>query len=107
PEGLRAANEAAVFKTALPYDSIVMARLSCLYGCPEYIISLRRDGTATYVGLQFTPRTGTWNAELSLQEFGRIAHFIEAHRLSAVMLTDPVVGIHDAWQFRLQLWPTA
>jgi hypothetical protein len=39
---------------------ITVERKGCFGGCPVYSITLRRDGSATYIGKRFVERIGTF-----------------------------------------------
>lgn len=55
---------------------ITLERTACFGTCPIYKITLRRDGTATYVGRRFVDRIGTYKG--NVYGFERLAQFVEA-----------------------------
>lgn len=55
---------------------VTLERTACFGTCPAYKITLRRDGTATYVGMEYVERKGTYNGKF--YGFERLAQFIEA-----------------------------
>lgn len=69
-------------KTALPYVEIQLERTECFGMCPSYIVTLRRHGTAEYVGREFAPRNGKHNGEIDLFSFARLCWAIEKFKLA-------------------------
>jgi hypothetical protein len=55
---------------------VTLERTACFGPCPMYTITLRRDGTATYVGRKYTERQGTYTG--NFYGFQRLAQFIES-----------------------------
>lgn len=55
---------------------ITLERTACFGTCPIYKVTLKRDGTATYVGKQFVERTGTYSGKF--YGFERLAQLIES-----------------------------
>ena len=55
---------------------VTLERTACFGTCPIYTITLRRDGTATYVGRNFVERKGTYTAKV--YGFDRLAELIES-----------------------------
>lgn len=54
---------------------ITLERTACMGYCPMYKVTLRRDGTATYVGRDFVERKGTYTGKF--YGFSRLAQLIE------------------------------
>src|SRR5258708_5610131 len=50
---------------------------------PTYALTLRSDGTATYIGATFTPRKGTYRAVISTIEYARLAQWVEASNFAS------------------------
>jgi len=64
----------------------------CFGTCPAYKVTLRRDGTATFVGRRFADKTGTYRADVGgfshlAQAFGRPAFWRLKPRY-AIPITD-------------------
>ncbi len=55
---------------------ITLERTACFGSCPMYKVTLRRDGTATYVGRRFVERLGTYKGQI--HGFERLAQLAEA-----------------------------
>lgn len=55
---------------------VTLERTACFGTCPVYKITLRRDGTATYVGREFVERKGTYSGKI--YGFERLAQLIES-----------------------------
>jgi hypothetical protein len=55
---------------------ITLERTACFGTCPMYKITLRRDGTATYIGRRFVDRVGTYKG--NVYGFERLAQFVES-----------------------------
>jgi len=53
-----------------PYaDSVIeMNTTPCFGACPEYDITIKGDGTATYVGKRHAPRAGEYTKQLPVEE---------------------------------------
>ncbi|HMF57119.1 MAG TPA: DUF6438 domain-containing protein [Pyrinomonadaceae bacterium] len=57
---------------------ISLARTACFGRCPVYEVILRADGTATYIGRRFAPRTGTYKGKISSRDFNKLARLLIA-----------------------------
>lgn len=57
---------------------ITLERTACFGFCPIYKVILRSDGTATYIGVNFVERQGTYKGYIS--GFEHLAKIIEARR---------------------------
>ena len=57
-------------------SEMTLERTPCFGTCPAYRVTLRRDGTATYVGLEYVERKGTYSGKF--YGFERLAQLIEA-----------------------------
>jgi Domain of unknown function (DUF6438) len=57
--------------------SISLERGACFGSCPIYKVTLRSDGTATYDGERFVDRIGEYQAQIDLNDYSRLAGFVE------------------------------
>ncbi|OLE55516.1 MAG: hypothetical protein AUG51_03445 [Acidobacteria bacterium 13_1_20CM_3_53_8] len=57
---------------------ISLSRTACFGRCPVYEVILRADGTATYIGRRFAPRTGTYRGKISNRGFNKLAKLLTA-----------------------------
>ena len=57
-------------------SEITLERTACFGSCPMYKVTLRRDGTATYVGREYVERKGTYKGQV--YGFQRLAQLIES-----------------------------
>ena len=57
--------------------SIELERTPCFGACPVYHVTLKSDGTLTYVGTRFVDHLGTWKADISTDDFGRIVALLK------------------------------
>jgi hypothetical protein len=62
---------------SLPFDEIQLERTECYGNCPSYVITLRRDGTATYVGRSHVEKLGKYSGSVSGFDFGKLSWAIE------------------------------
>lgn len=53
---------------------ITLERTPCFGTCPVYSVTLRRDGTATYVGKNYVERMGTYKG--TVRQFDRLAELL-------------------------------
>ncbi|MDT5121699.1 MAG: hypothetical protein QOC96_1181 [Acidobacteriota bacterium] len=53
---------------------ITLERTTCFGTCPNYTVTLRRDGTITYNGIRFVEMTGTYQGQV--YGFERLAQLI-------------------------------
>ena len=72
------------FMANLPFDVIQLERTGCYGPCPSYVITLRRDGVATFVGREHPPRTGKFTGTISPFDFGKLCWAIEKFGLMKV-----------------------
>jgi hypothetical protein len=56
-------------------SEISLERTGCFGNCPIYKVTLRRDGTATYLGKRFSRRDGVFHGKLGYG-FERLAEFL-------------------------------
>lgn len=61
-------------------EEVTLQRGACYGACPIYEVTLRRDGSAAWLGEAFTPRTGEYAGRIRTYEFARLADFIERCR---------------------------
>jgi hypothetical protein len=72
----------AELKDAEGISEITLERTRCYGGCPVYKVILRRDGSATYIGIENVPRIGEYKSQVSpYQPLG--AEFIRLAKLIA------------------------
>lgn len=64
-------------KPASGIKEVTLERTPCFGGCPVYKVTLRSDGTATYVGSRFVDRIGTYEGKFWARDFERLAKVIE------------------------------
>ena len=62
---------------SLPFDEIQLERTECYGSCPSYVITFRRDGTATYVGRSHVEKVGKYSGRVSGFDFGKLCWAIE------------------------------
>ena len=62
---------------SLPFDEIQLERTECYGNCPSYVITLRRDGTATYVGRSHVEKLGKYSGSVNGFDFGKLCWAIE------------------------------
>lgn len=55
---------------------ITLERTACFGTCPMYTLTLRRDGTATYVGREYVERKGTYKGKI--YGFDRLAQLVQS-----------------------------
>lgn len=95
------------FRSALPFDSIQLAYMQCTFGdCPQYTITVKRDGSASYSGSPNASREGQWVAEMGLFPFARLCEFIEQNRIVARLEADTFPAASDAENYQLRFWPS-
>lgn len=57
--------------------SVSLQRGACFGRCPVYDVTLRADGTATWNGESFVDRLGRQEAQIDLNDYGRLVRFLE------------------------------
>ena len=57
--------------------SVSLQRGPCFGSCPIYDVTLRADGTATWNGERFVERLGRYEGEVNLNDYDRLARFVE------------------------------
>jgi hypothetical protein len=62
---------------SLPFNEIQLERTECYGTCPSYVITLRSDGTATYVGRNHVAQIGKYSGNISGFDFGKLCWAIE------------------------------
>lgn len=84
---------------ALPFTKIELERTECYGACPSYVVSLSADGTARYKGRKYAARTGAFDGEVEIWDYGQICWMIEkfkilgGHREYAANWTDSATAI--------------
>jgi hypothetical protein len=75
---------------------ITLERTVCYGFCPIYKVILRSDNTATYIGMKFVERQGTYKAYIS--GFEHLAKIIEARKYFSLRnrYTKPVTDMPSA-----------
>jgi hypothetical protein len=67
-------------RAALPYDSITIHHLGCAGFCPRFRATLRRDGSATFVGDSlFATRTGSFVGTVDVWDYGRLCFLLDRY----------------------------
>lgn len=61
----------------LPYDSVYLRREPCFGACPIYEATLYRGGKARYTGTRFVEQIGTYQGEVTLQDYGRLSYLLD------------------------------
>ncbi len=69
-------------REALPYDEIQLERTQCYGACPSYVVTFRRDGTATYVGRAHVENIGKYSSSISVFDYGKLCWAIEKFKLT-------------------------
>lgn len=57
-------------------SEITLEKYGCSPPCYSYKATLRRDGTATYIGIQLTTRQGEWQGTILSTDFDELAKLI-------------------------------
>jgi hypothetical protein len=57
---------------------IRLERTPCFGGCPVDQVILRPDGTATYIGTRFVPKSGRYSGTFHREDFSRLARLLES-----------------------------
>lgn len=73
--------EAEEDRKSLPYDEIQLERTACYGSCPSYVVTFRRDGTASYVGRDYVENIGRFSGQISIFDYGKLCHAIEKFKL--------------------------
>lgn len=68
-------------RKALPYDEIQLERTACYGSCPSYVVTFRRDGSASYVGRDHVQNIGRFSGQISIFDYGKLCHAIEKFKL--------------------------
>ena len=66
---------------ALPFTKIELERTECYGACPSYVVSLSADGTARYKGRKYAARTGAFDGEVEIWDFGQICWMIDKFKI--------------------------
>lgn len=57
--------------------SVTLRRGPCFGMCPVYEVTLAADGAATWSGERFVDRVGSYQGQVDLNDYGRLARFIQ------------------------------
>lgn len=91
-----------LLRSHVPYDSVALTHHGCTGGeCPEYQITLRKSGTATFEGEWSVPMEGLWSGELDIDAFARICHAFDLLPPDA-----PVDSTGPDGGYTLVFWPS-
>ncbi len=60
-------------------SEVTILHTGCFGTCPVYELTLRRDGTATYVGSNHVAKVGTYTASIGAARFDHLARAITLH----------------------------
>lgn len=66
---------------ALPFIKIELERTECYGTCPSYIVSLTADGRAKYHGRRYAARTGSFDGEVEIWDYGQISWMIDKFKI--------------------------
>lgn len=58
-------------------EAVTLSRGACFGPCPIYEVTLRGDGTALWVGEEFTARRGTFRGTFEPEDFAQLASFVD------------------------------
>jgi hypothetical protein len=99
PQQLHALPQPTIINPLLPKPTITeitLERTACFGFCPIYKVILRSDNTATYIGMKFVERQGTYKAYISGFEY--LAKIIEARRYFSLRdrYTEPISDMPSA-----------
>lgn len=61
--------------------SVEMHRTACFGKCPDYILTISADGSATYVGKKFAPYEGTYEKKLDAKKVAELFADFERFRV--------------------------
>lgn len=64
-------------RRALPFTAVSLARTGCFGTCPVYTVTIRNDGTATYMGERGVPRVGKFTGQIAVAAFGQLSLMVE------------------------------
>jgi hypothetical protein len=76
--------EAAAPIREQPVSEIVLERGPCFGTCPIYQVTLRSDGSATFIGWNHVSRVGVYSGAITPAEFRRVADRFESARFWAL-----------------------
>lgn len=65
--------------------SVSVHRTVCYGQCPDYIIEINRDGTATYTARMFTPDTGIFKKTIGKEKAGEVIALFKQYRVDTCM----------------------
>ncbi|GAA4465768.1 hypothetical protein GCM10023093_18490 [Nemorincola caseinilytica] len=61
--------------------SVSIHRTVCFGKCPDYIVEINKDGTATYTGRMFVQDTGIFKKNIGKQKAGEIITLFKTYRV--------------------------
>ncbi|TWT64925.1 DUF6438 domain-containing protein [Crateriforma conspicua] len=65
----------------LPYTKIELERTECYGTCPSYVVTFDADGTAKYNGRKYAARSGVFDGEVEIWDFGQICWMIDRFKV--------------------------
>jgi hypothetical protein len=63
----------AIEREAEEIQEIVLERTACFGTCPVYVLALRRNGSAEYLGAMFVERMGRFQRRVASEAFAQLA----------------------------------
>lgn len=75
-------------------ESISMHRTACFGRCPDYIVTLNKDGMVTYTGIHFTKDSGVYQKKLSTATINKIFKQFNDYRVDTCQ-SNYIVRITD------------
>ncbi len=84
-------HDITIFKDNVPWGDLAIKRLSlqrsgCFGSCPVYRVQFFRGGKATYKGVSYTQRKGTYEGEVGYYGYGLLCSLVE--RLNLMGMSD-------------------
>ena len=88
-----------------PPTAVSMQRTSCFGRCPEYTVTVNRDGYVTYTGVRFTDYTGTYRKFVGKEQAAELLSEFHGYRVDTCQADYPemvsdVPGINYSIQYR-------
>lgn len=68
-------------------SSVAMRRGACFGRCPEYTLTIRRDGTVIYNGTRNAPSLGTFEKNIGTEEAAKLMTEISNYRVDTLQRT--------------------
>lgn len=66
---------------ALPFTKLELERTECFGICPSYIVSFSANGTARYNGRKYAARTGAFDGEVEIWDYGQLCWMIDKFKI--------------------------